>query len=78
MELADALADERRVDVAGLRRLHRARRLVIHLLPIAGDGTAIVPAFLLAAFFNLVAVGVVARMAGWVVRRTWRPRTYRA
>jgi hypothetical protein len=47
--------------------------LLIHLQPIAGDGTAIVPAFLLAAFFNLVAVGVVAPMAGWVVRRRWRP-----
>jgi hypothetical protein len=47
--------------------------LLIHLQPIAGDGTAIVPAFLLAAFFNLVAVGVLARMAGWVVRRAWRP-----
>jgi hypothetical protein len=47
--------------------------LLIHFQPIAGDGTAIVPAFLLAGFFNLVAVAVIARMAGWVVRRRWRP-----
>jgi hypothetical protein len=52
--------------------------LLLHLQPIAGDGTAIVPAFLLAGFFNLVAVAVVAKLAGWVVRRRWRrdlPRT---
>jgi hypothetical protein len=52
--------------------------LLIHLQPIAGDGTAIVPAFLLAAFFNLLAVGVLAPMAGWVVRRRWRPDLPRA
>jgi hypothetical protein len=52
--------------------------LLIHFQPIAGDGTAIVPAFLLAAFFNLVAVAVVAPMAGWVVRRRWRPDLPRA
>jgi hypothetical protein len=52
--------------------------MLIHLQPIAGDGTAMVPAFLLAAFFNLLAVGVLAPMAGWVVRRRWRPDLPRA
>ena len=47
--------------------------ILIHVQPIAGDGTAIVPAFLLAGFFNLVAIAVVAKMVGWVVRRRWRP-----
>jgi hypothetical protein len=47
--------------------------ILIHLQPISGDGTDIVPAFLLAGFFNLVAVAVLAPMAGWVVRRRWRP-----
>jgi hypothetical protein len=46
---------------------------LIHLQPIAGEHTAIVPALLLAGFFNLVAVAVVAPMTGWVVRRRWRP-----
>jgi hypothetical protein len=46
--------------------------VLIHLQPISGDATAIVPAFLLAGFFNLVAVAVIARMAGWAVRRRWR------
>jgi hypothetical protein len=46
--------------------------LLIHFQPISGDGTDIVPAFLLAGFFNLVAVAVAAPMAGWVVRRRWR------
>jgi hypothetical protein len=52
--------------------------ILIHVQPIAGDATAIVPAFLLAGFFNLVAVAVVAKMAGWVVRRRWRPDLPRA
>jgi hypothetical protein len=52
--------------------------ILIHVQPIAGDGTPIVPAFLLAAFFNLLAVGVVAPMAGWVIRRRWRPDLPRA
>ena len=38
------------LDVAGLRRFTVLDALLIHLQPIAGDGTAIVPAFLLAAF----------------------------
>lgn len=47
--------------------------ILIHEQPLSGEHTALVPAFLLAAFFNLLAVGVLAPMAGCVVRRRWRP-----
>jgi hypothetical protein len=47
--------------------------LLLGQLPIAGDGgTAFVPAFLLAGFFNLVAVAVVAPLAGLALRRRRR------
>ena len=47
--------------------------LLLGRLPIAGDGgTAFVPAALLAAFFNLVAVAVVAPFAGMLLRRRRR------
>lgn len=43
---------------------------LIHLLPLAGDGaTGLLPAFLLAGFFNLVAIAVLAPLAALVVRR---------
>lgn len=42
-------------------------------LPIAGDGgTALVPALLLSGFFNLMAVAVVAPLAGMALRRRRR------
>jgi hypothetical protein len=50
-----------------------ADALLVHLLPISGTDIALVPAFLLAGFFNLLAVAVAAPMAGWVLRRRWRP-----
>lgn len=44
--------------------------VIVHQLPLAGDRTAgWVPALLLAAFFNLLAVGVVAPVAGALLRR---------
>ena len=44
--------------------------LLLGRLPIAGDGgTAFVPALLLAGFFNLVAVAIVAPLAGMALRR---------
>ena len=47
--------------------------LLLGQLPIAGDGgTAFVPALLLAGFFNLVAVAIVAPLAGALLRRRRR------
>ena len=47
--------------------------LLLGRLPIAGDGgTAFVPAFLLSGFFNLVAVAIVAPLAGLALRRRRR------
>ena len=46
--------------------------ILIHRQPIAGDGTGLVPALILAAVFNLVAVAVVGRMGGWLLRRRRR------
>jgi hypothetical protein len=44
--------------------------VIVHELPLAGDRTAgWIPALLLAAFFNLIAVGVFAPLAGAFVRR---------
>ena len=50
-----------------------ADALLLGCLPIAGDGgTAFVPALLLSGFFNLVAVAIVAPLAGLVLRRRRR------
>ncbi|HEV2812888.1 MAG TPA: hypothetical protein VGW10_06505 [Solirubrobacteraceae bacterium] len=47
--------------------------LLLGQLPIAGDGgTAFVPALLLSGFFNLVAVAIVAPVAGHALRRRRR------
>lgn len=46
--------------------------LILHFRPIAGDATGVVPALLLAGFFNLVAVAVLAPLIGWLVRRRRR------
>jgi hypothetical protein len=47
--------------------------LLLGRLPIAGDGgTAFVPALLLSGFFNLVAVAIVAPLAGLALRRRRR------
>lgn len=46
-----------------------ADAIVLHELPFAGAGTGPVAALLLAGFFNLVAVAVVAPLAGMRVRR---------
>lgn len=47
--------------------------LLLGQLPIAGDGgTAFVPALLLSGFFNLVAVAIVAPLAGLALRRRRR------
>lgn len=43
--------------------------LVLHALPIAGESTGLVPAVLLAAFFELVVVAAAAPLAGRVLRR---------
>ena len=44
--------------------------VLLHELPIAGeDGTDLVPALLLAGFFNLLAVAVIAPFVGMLVRR---------
>jgi hypothetical protein len=43
--------------------------VVLHAWPIAGDAIGLVPAFLLAGFFNLVAVAAVGPLAGWLLRR---------
>src|SRR5436190_13678324 len=47
--------------------------LLLHARPIAGDDTSLLEGVLLAGFFNLVAIAVVAPMVGAVVRRRWRP-----
>jgi hypothetical protein len=47
--------------------------LIVHSLPLSGDRTGVVPALLLAAFFNLVVVAVAAPMVGALVRRRRRP-----
>jgi hypothetical protein len=46
--------------------------LLIHFQPIAGESTGIVPALLLAGVFNLLAVAVLGRMTGWLLRRRRR------
>jgi hypothetical protein len=46
--------------------------LLLHLLPIAGDGTGPVAAVLLAAVFNIIAIAVPARMLGALLRRRRR------
>lgn len=43
--------------------------VLIHRQPIAGDGTDLVPALILAGFFNLIAIAVLGRMGGWLLRR---------
>jgi len=43
--------------------------VVLHLLPIAGEGIGLVPAFLLAGFLNVAAVAVLAPLGGLVLRR---------
>lgn len=47
--------------------------LLLHRHPIAGDRTGVVPGILLAGFFNLAAIVVVAPLVSWRLRRT-RPR----
>jgi hypothetical protein len=47
--------------------------LLLHARPIAGDDTSLLEGALLAAFFNLVAIAVVAPIVGAVVRRRRRP-----
>jgi hypothetical protein len=46
--------------------------ILLHVLPIAGDGPGLYAAVLLALFFNLVTVAVLAPMAGWMLRRRRR------
>ncbi|MDQ6914778.1 MAG: hypothetical protein M3155_03085 [Actinomycetota bacterium] len=47
--------------------------LLLHARPIAGDSTSVVGGLLLGCLFNLLAVAVMAPLAGAVVRRRWRP-----
>ena len=42
---------------------------LLHWLPLAGDGTAIVPAFLLAGCVNIVVVAALSGLGGWWLRR---------
>ena len=46
--------------------------VLIHERPLAGDATGLVPALILAAVFNLVAVAALGRMGGWLLRRRRR------
>jgi hypothetical protein len=46
--------------------------LLIHALPLAGDATSVVAGVLLAGFFNLFAVAVLAPILGLLVRRRRR------
>ncbi len=46
--------------------------LLLHSLPIAGDGIDVVPGVILAGFFNLFAVAVVAPVGGLLLRRRRR------
>jgi hypothetical protein len=47
-----------------------AEAVLLHELPIAGDGApSLVGGALLATFFNLVAVAVLAPLGGWLLRR---------
>ncbi|MDX6697787.1 MAG: hypothetical protein QOE65_1184 [Solirubrobacteraceae bacterium] len=46
--------------------------LLIHARPLDGDATGLLPALILAAVFNLIAVAVLGRMGGWVLRRRRR------
>jgi hypothetical protein len=46
-----------------------AETLLLHLLPIAGNRTGVAAAALLALFFNLVAVAVLAPLLGALLRR---------
>lgn len=46
-----------------------ADAVLMHLLPFAGDDTSLVGGFLLAGFFNLIAVAALAPVAGWLLRR---------
>lgn len=46
--------------------------ILLHTLPIAGDGIDVVPAVILAGFFNLFAVAVGAPIAGLLLRRRRR------
>ncbi len=43
--------------------------LIVHLNPIQGEGTGLVPAFLLAGFLNLLAMAVLAPAVAILVRR---------
>ena len=43
--------------------------VLMHVLPIAGDGTRLIGALLLAGFFNLITIAVLAPLAGWLLRR---------
>lgn len=43
--------------------------ILLNRLPISGDGTGIFPALLLCGFINLIVVGVVAPLAGRLLRR---------
>jgi hypothetical protein len=45
-----------------------ADAVVLHLMPFAGEGIAIVPAALVACFFNLLAVAILAPVGGLAVR----------
>ena len=46
-----------------------AEAVLLHELPIAGDGIGLVPALLLAGFLNLIAVAVLAPLGGRALRR---------
>ena len=43
--------------------------VILHLLPLAGEGIGLVPALLLAGFFNLTAVAILAPLGGMLLRR---------
>lgn len=46
-----------------------AGTVLVHLLPIAGDHTGVVGAFLLCGFANLIVIAALAPAGGWLLRR---------
>lgn len=49
-----------------------AEAILLHELPLAGDGTGYVPGFLLAGCLNLLAIAALGGAGGWLIRRRRR------
>lgn len=46
--------------------------LIVHALPLSGQGTGLIPALLLSGFINLGAVALIGPLAAWLLRRRRR------